>query len=269
MQYVFVLVLLLLSVVSAQVSARKVTGTLYVSVSDLASIMGYSLTESKESLAIRTPNVLILFSGSPDISYGGTEDTLSAPVFVQGEEEWFAPEDVLSFLGLGSIGNLITLPDGRTLSLEFPSIPLVTSSRSAVIDLGNNVEGLAFYAAGSADADTLSVLMVDVGLMGLAFPEQQKTFDELQQKFTSGKPVYVVVTALAETSWESVFTIEQQGRALEYRAPGSLSLLEGSPDSVSPDRPVSAILLLPDWVNLRESITVSWSGVTATIQFRR
>jgi hypothetical protein len=110
---------------------------------------------------------------------------------------------------------------------------------------------------------------MDVGLMSLAFPEQQKTFDELSGKFTSGKPIYVVVTALAESSWESVFMLEQQGRVLEYRVPNSLTLLEGDANVVGPDTPVSGIFLLPDWVNLRETITVTWSGITATMQFRR
>jgi hypothetical protein len=252
----------------AQVSARKVAGITYVSVSDLVSILGFSLSESGESLTIRTPeSVLILFDKSPDISFNGNEDTLSAPVLKQ--DEWFAPDDVVSFLGLNSPGNLIELPDGRILGLEFPTVATITSSRSEIVDLGNSVEGLAFYASGSAGPETVSVLLMDVGLMSLAFPEQQKTFDELSQKFTSGKPIYVVVTALAEANWESVFTLEQQGRVLEYRVPDSLTLLEGNANTVGPNTPVSGIFLLPDWVNLREVITVTWSGITATMQFRR
>ena len=256
-----------MSVAWGQVSARKIAGTVYVSVTDLVTILGYSVTSASSSLTIRTPeNALILFANSPDISFAGNEDTLSAPVLEQGE--WLAPEDVLSFLGLSLLGNSITLGDGRTLSLEFPAVPTLTSARSDIVDLGNSVEGLAFYASGSAGPETVSVLLMDVGLMSLAFPEQQQTFDELKQKF-SGKPIYVVVTALAESNWESVFSLEQQGRVLEYSAPHSLSLLEGSTSTVGPNTPVSAIFILPDWVNLREVITVSWSGITATMQFRR
>ncbi len=260
--------LMVCSVAWAQVSARKVAGVVYVSVSDLVSILGYSVSESSSSLTIRTPeNVLILFADSPDISFAANEDTLSAPVLQQ--DEWFAPDDVISFLGLSGLGNTITLSDGRTLSLEFPTVPTITSARSAIVDLGNSVDGLAFYAAGSAGPETVSVLLMDVGLMSLAFPEQQKTFDDLQQKFTSGKPIYIVITALAPSSWEAVFTLEQQGRVLEYSVPNSLTLLEGNAGTVSPESPVSGVFLLPDWVNLREVITVSWSGITATMQFRR
>jgi hypothetical protein len=252
----------------AQISARQVAGVTYVSVSDLVGILGYSISESQSSLTIRSSNaVLILFADSPDISYAGNEDTLSAPVLKQ--EEWFAPDDVLSFLGLSGLGKTVTLPDGRTLTLEFPSVPTLTSARSAVVDLGNSVDGLAFYAPGTAGSETVSVLLLDVGLMSLAFPEQQKVFDELREKFTSGKPIYVVVTALANSPWEPVFTLEQQGRVLEYRVPSSLTLLEGDASSVGPDTPVSGVFVLPDWVNMRDVITVSWSGITATMQFRR
>jgi hypothetical protein len=257
----------LASVAWGQISARKVAGTVYISVTDLVSILGYSVSSTGDSLTIRTPeNALILFANSPDITFSGNEDTLSAPVLAQSE--WMAPEDVLSFFGLSLLGNSIILSDGRSLGLEFPAVPTITSARTDIVDLGNSVEALAFYAPGSAGPETVSVLLMDVGLMSLAFPEQQQTFDELRQKF-SGKPIYVVVTALAESNWESVFTLEQQGRVLEYSAPQSLSLLEGDSSTVSPDRPVSGIFILPDWVNLRDVITVSWSGITTTMQFRR
>jgi hypothetical protein len=257
-----------LSLSWAQISARQVVGSVYVSVSDLVEVLGYSVSESQSSLTIRLGEaVLILFADSPDISYAGNEDTLSSPVLKQ--DEWFAPDDVLSFMGLSGLGNSVTLPDGRMLSLEFPAVAVITSPRSAVVDLGHSVDALAFYAPGSAGPETVSVLLLDVGLMSLAFPEQQKVFDELREKFTTGKPIYVVVTALAESAWEPVFTLEQQGRVLEYRVPQSLSLLEGNASSVGPDTPVSGVLVLPDWVNLREMITVNWSGITATMQFRR
>lgn len=252
----------------AQISARQVAGSVYVSVSDLVAVLGYSISESESSLTIRSGDaVLILFVDSPDISYAGNDDTLSAPVLKQ--EEWFAPDDVLSFLDLSGLGNTVTLADGRTLTLEFPTVPIITSPRSAVVDLGNSVDGLAFYAPGTAGPETVSVLLMDVGLMSLAFPEQQKVFDGLRTKFTLGKPIYVVVTALEDATWEPVFTLEQQGRVLEYQVPSSLTLLEGNATTVGPNTPVSGVLVLPDWVNLREVMTVSWSGITATMQFRR
>jgi hypothetical protein len=266
-----ILLLLLSSLASAQgVSARRVAGTLYVSLSDVATRLGYSVSESAGSFTVRFDNtVLTVFANSPDITLNGEENTLSSPAF-QEKNEWFAPDDSLSFLNVTLTGTSLSFPDGKMVTLEFPTSSTTFSSpRSDSIELGNSVTGLAFYASGSAGEETVSVLMLDLGLMALAFPDQQKAFDAVSSKFTQGKPIYFIVTALADSPWQSSFTIEQQGRVLQYQAGSSLSLLEGDPNTVTPNTPVSGVLVLPDWVNLRQPVRVTWLGITASVQFRR
>jgi hypothetical protein len=251
------------------VSARREAGALYVSLSDVATRLGYSVSESAGSFTVRfDTTVLTVFANSPDITVNGAEDTLSSSAFEE-KNEWFAPDDALSFLNVTLNGTSLNLPNGGTAMLEFPPASVTFgSARSEVVDLGNSVTGVSFYASGSAGEETISVLMLDLKLLALAFPDQQKALDAVSSKFTTGKPIYFLVTALAPSAWESSFTLEQQGRVLQYGG-SSLSLLEGDPNTVTPSTPVSGVLVLPDWVNLRQPVTVTWSGITASVQFRR
>jgi hypothetical protein len=270
-RYCFIFLLFLGTLASAQtISARRVAGAVYISLSDVTTKLGYSVSESTGSFTIRfDTTVLTLFANSPDITLNGEENTLSSSAFEE-RNEWFAPDDALSFLNVTLNGSTVNFPDGRTAPLEFPSASIaIGSSRSTTVDLGNSVTGVAFYASGSAGNETVSVLMLDLKLLALAFPEQQREFDAVSSKFTKGKPIYFLVTTLADSPWQSSFTIEQNGRVLQYQAGSSLSLLEGDPNTVTPSTPVSGVLVLPDWVNLRQSVNVTWSGITASVQFRR
>ena len=251
------------------VSARREAGALYVSLSDVVTKLGYSVSESAESFTVRFDGtVLTVFANSPDITVNGEENTLSSSVFEE-KNEWFAPDDALSFLNVTLNGTSLSFPNGGTGVLEFPATSATFgSTRSEVVDLGNSVTGVSFYAPGNAGEETVSVLMLDLKLLALAFPDQQKALDAVSSKFTKGKPIYFLVTALAPSSWESSFTLEQQGRVLQYGG-SSLSLLEGDANTGSPEVPVSGVLVLPDLVNLRQPITVTWSGITASVQFRR
>ncbi|MGL4611836.1 MAG: hypothetical protein ACRCYY_19520 [Trueperaceae bacterium] len=258
------------NVLAQTISAQREAGVLYVSLSDVAKQLGYTVTEASGSLTIRfTGTVLTVFANSPDITFNGLDDTLSSSVFTRSGD-WFAPDDALSFLGVALENESLVLPNGYTSSLEFPKTRTTFgSSRWSQVDLGNSVTGVSFFMPGSAGDETVSILMLDFKLLALVFPDQQKALDAVSSKFTKGKPIYFLVTALADASWESSFTLEQDGKVLQYQSPGSLSLLEGDPTTVTLSTPVSGVLVLPDWVDLRSPITVTWSGITASVQFRR
>jgi hypothetical protein len=255
-------------VLAQTISAKREAGVLYISLSDVAKQLGYSVSEGSGSLTIRFGDtVLTFFAGSPDITLNGSDDTLSSSVSKSGD--WFAPDDALSFLNVALEGDSLVLPDGHRVALDFPAARAsFGSSRWEQVDLGNSVTGVSFYMSGSTGEETVSILMLDLKLLALAFPDQQKALDAVSSKFMKGKPIYFLVTALAPSAWESSFTLEQQGRVLQYGG-SSVSLLEGDPTTVSPEVPVSGVLVLPDWVNLRQPITVTWSGITASVQFRR
>lgn len=282
----FLLSLLVLAtggVALAQVAARDVGGVLYVSVDDLASRLGYSLSGGESSLTLRAATgVVVLFEDSPDILFKPknsaetlerSDQSLAAPVVKMGEV-WFAPVELLELLGFTVTAESVTAPGGRTFPLTLPSPAVVqTSQRSELVDLGNGVTGLSFYLPGDAGPETVSVLVVDLGLLGLALPAEQRGLDAAAAKFKDAKPLYFVATALAAASWQPVFTVTQGGRSAEVRSPFSVNVLAGAADTLTPDAPVSGLILLPAWVNLRQPVTLSLVGgldeVAATVQFRR
>lgn len=246
--------------------------------SDLARLLSYSVTDSGNSVTLRTPEgVLVLFDDSPDLDWtpidavntGATILSLPTPSFKE-DGEWFAPTQVLDLLAASATSQTLTLPDGRELRLEIPATTQSQAARnSSLVDLGNGVMGLSFYKASPDGRDTLSLLLLDAGLMPLAFPEQRTQLDTVLTQLQEGKPLYFIVTSLADSSWDNRFRIEQDGRALEYSYPTGVSLLEGDATRVTPESPVSGVLLLPDWINLRRPISVTWAGVTATVRYRR
>lgn len=258
------------------VPALKLAGTTYVSLSDVARLMGYSVTAEADNLTVRAPaGVLTVFSGTPDVIWtprGEEKRDLSLPApVVRQKGAWYAPADLFALLSMRVEGETLVLPDGERRALELPlDLPeALRGSRSEQVALGNEVEALALYADGSAGADTLGLLLLDVGLLALAFPEQRRELDTFVAGLESGKVLYFIVTAVEETPWETSLVFRQGGERFEARYPYSLSILEGDAGSVSPTTPVSGVVLLPDAFNLREPLTVEWGEVSSSFRFRR
>ena len=261
------------------VAARDSGGVLYVSVDDLASRLGYSLSGGEGSLTLRAAaGVVVLFEDSPDILFKPknsaealerSDQSLAAPVFKSGAV-WFAPAELLELLGFTVVDTQVTAPGGRTFALDL-QVPAVTQTTqcSELVDLGNGVTGVSFYLPGDAGPETVSVLVVDLGLLGLAVPAEQRGLDAAAAKFKDAKPLYFVATALGTASWGPVFTVTQGGRSAELRAPFGVNLLAGDATTLTPDTPVSGLVLLPAWVNLRQPLSLSLAGAAATVQFRR
>ena len=231
------LCLILFATASAQsVSARREAGTLYVSLSDLARLLSFSVTDSGNSVTLRTPEgVLVLFEGSPDLDWtpvdavnaGAAILSLPTPTFKR-DGEWFAPTEVLDLVRVTATEQIVTLPDGRTMDLVIPeAIEARNSRNSSLIDLGNGVTGLSFYKAGPAGKDTVSLLIMDAGLMPLAFPEQQRKLDPVLTQLEGGKPLYFIVTSLADSIWDTNFRIDQGGAGARVRLPVQRELTSG------------------------------------------
>ena len=273
------LVLLLTSLVSAQdISVRRESGASYVSLSDVAAVLGYTAQDSGDSFTVRSSEgILTVFDGSPDFEWtadAATEPTdraiqsASAPV-LKLDDEWFAPGDLFTLFGIVTGARTLSLPDGRSLTLDVATDLKNDSENSSLTELGGGVTGLSFYKSGTAGKDTTSLLLIDMALMARAFPEQQAAIDAALAKFTSGQPLYFVVTAVTNATWEPSFRVEQGGRVLEFRHPANITVLEGDAGRVLPETPVSGVLVLPNWIDLRQPVTVTWSGITATVQYRQ
>ncbi len=259
--------------------ALRLAGTTYVSLSEVARLLGLETSDGGQSFTVRAPGgVLVIFDGSPDILWQPAargqllagDLSLAAPVH-RVEERWFVPLELLNLLEITVAGEVVTLPTGAAHTLAYPRDPwaAVGGAQSEVVELGNSVMGLALYAPGAAGQDSLSLLLLDVALLSLAFPEQQPAIDSFIGGLTHGNPLFFIVASVVETPWETSLTFTQDGSSFAARYPFTLSVLEGEAGTVSPARPTSGVVLLPDWLNLRRPIAVSWGEARGVIQFRR
>lgn len=269
----FIFFLLLYSVSQAQtVSAVKRAGETFPSLQEVARSAGYSSSESAGGLTVRAPTgILTVFMGSPDVLWQSAQGqrqedsaSLSAPV----AEGWYAPPDAFALLGIKVSEEDVTLPDGKRLRVRVrtPSLPR-QGNRSDVVSLGRGVSGLMLYGRGPTRAET-SLLLVDAGLLSLALPNERLALDEFLNEVEGYRPLYFVATSLAPTSWQADMTFSQGGQSFTAKVPFNVSVLEGDTGQLSPDAPVSGVILLPQWISLREPLAVSWMGAVGNFQFR-
>lgn len=260
------------------IGALRLAGVSYLSLTEVAKLMEYSVSETEDRLTVRTEEgVLVVFDGSPDILWQAAgealaEDGFSLIASVRRQHgDWYAPAQLFERFGMALDGEFLVLPTGRRVGLEFPQTLATESSFPPfqTVELGNGVQGLALYAPGSSGLDTVSMLLVDIGVMGLAFPEQQAELDRFMAEFEEGRALYFVITAVSASPWETELTFQQGNEQVSVRYPNGLSVLAGEVGQVSPAAPVSGVLRLPKDFSLRRPITISWAGVTASFQFRR
>ena len=269
-RFLLVSFLLLCTFAQAQsVEAITRAGKVFPSLREVARAAGYSSSESANGLSVRAPTgILTVFVGSPDVLWqsaqGGAGEgsaSLSAPV----AEGWYAPPDAFAMLGIKVTEEGVSLPDGRQLRVRVrtPTLPR-QSKYSEVVSLGRGVSGLMLYAPTGT-----SLLLVDAGLLSLALPDERLALDGFLDEVEGYRPLYFVATSLAPTSWQAEVTFTQGGQSFSASEPSNLSVLEGDTGQLSPDAPVSGVILLPQWVSLREPLSVSWMGVAGSFQFRR
>lgn len=260
------------------VSGLREGGFSYIALNEVARLEGFTTTENNTSLTIRSPDgVLVVFANSPDVlwqpSGGGQEGGdigLSAPVLRRGAT-WYGPPDAVELLGLVAFETSLVLSNNTRVNVNYPAVTAsaLGVGRSELTELGNGVYGLSLFASGSAGSDTLSMLLADVGLLSLAFPERQREFDGVLGQFEDARPLFFSVTAVTSNTWTGDVTFQQQGRRFIAQPPYGLVVLSGDSRRVSPQEPVSGVILLPTSFNLRTPMSVSWSGVSASVQFRR
>ncbi len=258
------------------VAAVRVAGTLYTPAAPVARALGDILVTGEGSLTWRAvAGTLTVFAGSPDALWqaaGATSSStlsLSAPALLR-DGTWYLPTDALDTLGIRLEGERLVLPGGRTVALAVPS-PAVAGSggRSEVDDLGHGVPGLRLFAADATGGDGVAVLVADLDLLPLVRPSQRDAIDGALERIGSDKPLLVLVSSLAPSTWDATFVLEQDGRSLPIRYPYRMRMVQGSSTRVGPDAPAAAVLLLPPWFDLYRPITVTWQGVRATVTFRR
>lgn len=248
----------------------------YVSASDLARALGAPLVSTAEGLTLRTETgVLTVFAGAPDALWQArgarqaTEVAAFAPPLRVGDA-WYLPEDLLGVVGVQLVGDVAVLPDGGRRPLTFPAVPVTQAPAVAeVLELAPAVPALRLYAASPAGAHAVSLLAVDLGMLALAFPEQQVALDAQLRDLAGVKALFLVVSSLGPSAWDPALYVRQDGSEHLLRAPFDVQVLDGDPAALRPGAPVAAVAFLPNDVDLRRPLTLRWAGASGTLTLRR
>lgn len=291
---VLILLVAVHGVARAQVLGLDGPGVRYVEAASLAVSMGDVATVDGEVLTWRgVQGVVTFFLGSSVAllqapgSGGPDEHSLSATVrTIQASElarlsmqlpdhpaaGWLLPLDAVQLLGVANdeVGglSLLHLPNGATTGVQLPT-PVADTPRAAygasweAAEIGGS-PALRIYAS-----DRLSLLLLDLDLAPLAFPDATAVVDAAAARIGVDHALLLVVSALDETAWESRLVFEQDGRVLEVRHPYRLRVYRGSAEVVTPDQAAAAVVMLPVSFSLYRPLKVTWAGVEATVTFRR
>lgn len=258
-----------------EIPARRAAGGLVLEAEAAARLLGLVASGDGTSLTLRSAKgILTLFDGSPDVVWqphdavAASEGSLSAPVD-GGEGGWWLPADAFGYFDLWVHDGVVEGADGLSVDLAIPPAASFQGREGELVDLGQGVPGLRLYAAGRGGAASLSLLLADAGLLGLAMPNERTRFDELVDQAGRDHALIMVLTSRVDESWSGAITFSQGAREVEARHPFRLRLLAGEPGRVGPESPAVGVVLLPEGFNLREPITVVWASARATITFRR
>ena len=269
--------LCLLALAQAQeVSARRIGGEVYASLTTTASLLGVSTSNTATSLTLRLPQgVLVVYHASPDVSFteSGTrsEDALlaiSSPV-IRNSDGWFAPKDVFELFGASLTSTELVLADGRNFPLSFVSLFPRSTAPLDTVDLGNGVKGVMMYAPNARGDESLSLMLVDLSLLALADPSQQNFIDSFMANLRDHRALFFSVTSSERRLWQSEIFFRQGEREFSARHPLSISVLQGDSSVVTSQQPALGVVLLPQGFNPRAPITIEWQGQRVSYQFKR
>lgn len=256
------------------VPALRLQGSFYLDVATMAQLLELSLHSEGQTLLLQGRNSsLTLEANSPDVLWrqGSELENISLGAPIQRKHAtWYAPPELFNLYEVIFENAALRFVDGSS----YPLTPIsasgssVQAGRASIVELGNNVTGLSFYTASNELSDGLSLMLVDIALISLADPEQREAIDAFMADIREGRPLYMIVTSLETTTWESTLTFNQGTEQFVARYPLAISILSGSEDSVSPANPVIGVVILPQNFNLREPITVGWQGISQLMSFR-
>ena len=262
-------IVILLSLGAAQsVKATSLAGQTYFSLEDLANLLNHNSSTTENSFTLRRGDgVLVAFTNDPDLMWTPENSTteiisLASPI-LKRNNTWFASTELLSFFKVSLSGNTLTLPDGIQTKLSFPTVvsPSSVSQNTSRVALDNGGTALVFYASNSAGTDALSLMIMDLGAVSIT--------SRYSANLKKGKPLYFILTAIAESTWQSEIIFRQGDKAFAARYPLNITVLEGEKDTVGPEKPVSGVVNLPDHFDLRSNINVQWAGINADFRFQQ
>ncbi|HEX7039895.1 MAG TPA: hypothetical protein VF202_07290 [Trueperaceae bacterium] len=271
-------------------------GVTYVSAAPLAVALGDVVTSDGETLTWRgAEGVATFFAGSADALLqrpgdgGPVEWALAAPVLLEdgsegegaaeaasageapgGASGWLLPLDAVQLLGVaaeeGPGGVTLLGPGGEELVVTVPAPP---PDASAAADASWEPVSLGAAAGVRFFSGDQSLLLLDLDLLPLAYPEAMAVVDEAIARAGSDHALLLIATSLAPGALDTALAFAQEGRELVVRAPYRVHVFRGDPAALAPGHEVVGVVLLPATFSLYRPLTVSWAGVEATVTLRR
>lgn len=270
------------------IAGDVVAGATYIGAGALATALGDVVTAAGGVLTWRgAEGVATFFLGSADALLqrpqdGGPDEwALSAPPLLSAGGvatdpfDWLLPLDAVQLLGVATTaideqvylylpgGAVATVAVGSTGGSDQPGLPDMDSGSSEVTAVAG-VPALRFFVG-----DDLSLLLLDLDLAPLAYPELTAVVDAAAAKAGGDQALLALVTSLGQRDWSTSLTFAQGDQRVEVRSPFRFHLYLGAASAVSPQAPVAGVILLPAAFSLYKPIAVSWAGQTATVTFRR
>jgi len=275
------------AVPAAGIAGSVVSGITYVRAGALATALGDVVTAAGGVLTWRGAEVVAtFFLGAADALVrrsqdGGADDSaLSAPPLLTtaGDQndpsDWLLPLDAVQLLGVTATplaGQVfLGLPTGVLLAVvigtEEAAGPTATFDPEDGTEVTTvaGVPALRFFLD-----DDLSLLLLDLDLAPLAFPDLTVVIDAAAARAGGDQALLALVTSLRQREWSTSLVFAQDALSLEVRSPYRFHLYLGAEAGVAPDAPVAGVILLPPTFSLYKPIAVSWGGQTATVTFRR
>ncbi len=266
------------------VDGLDVAGVTYVEAGSLAFALGDVVTVTDETLTWRgEEGVATFFEGSSVAllqrpgDAGPTEWPLSAAVFAAGGSSgvggvgWYLPLDAVQLLGVAaeeSAGEMILYaPNGARLDIVLPRPEVDVAGPDA--GTGWELAQLGAATGLRLFSHDQSLLLLDLDLLPLAFPEATEVIDDAALRAGQAHVFLPAGPAPTGGARSAGGGGEQSDRRLEVAAPYRVHVYRGDPGAVGPGHDLAAVVLLPATFSLYEPLSVSWSGVEATITFRR
>lgn len=280
MYRLYTVLLLLLAFASGQaqhVASQSRLGLTFFSLTQLATGLQSELTVLGNSAVLRSSFGILTvwlddaeYMWRPAGAAEPAEGRLTAPTFSEDGEVW-APLELIQVMGGTVSGVVVVMPDRSRLVLGNGPEPEpdpsawqpLPAGHGEVLSLAEGVQALRLTAADQ------SVLLVDLGLLALAQPDQRAQLDAFNAGLEGFRPVFFTISSTVSSEPVLSFTFSQPGVAATLTAPHGLVILSGDGHGVAPGAPLSGVLLLPEATNLREALQVEWNQLKAQMVFRR
>ena len=261
---------------SSAVRAIYLSDELYVALNDASEFIGAETMLSGDSLLIRTSKgSLQLTDDSPDVIWHEIDQdprrlALARPVYKRFDA-WYAPDELLAILGINQGINerateLYAANKSTKLVIQTTGNNFGGSWEILQFD-GENSAALSFYRVNERGEAQQNLFLMDVETLKNIFPEQRAQFERFKTTIKKKNVLYFALSSLQASSWQAEFDFRQGGQSFKASYPTEISLLAGDNQDVSPDAPVTGIIVLPEGFDLGQDMTISWSNIDSHFHF--